>query len=207
MSKSTPISQLPNASFDASNMQDIIEDDATVQEVLSQISQSMSASPPPNLIEAQQQQQHQQVPVYNPSINQAQQAQQMHQFQLQQNTQSVQNPVSTMSSGIQMQQPFNGQMSSSQGPTPFYYPFPTQQASPQPADFLATTNNGSFTQQLSAELRTILLVVIVSMFSQILPVQNIITLYSPLANFPYAAIVVRSLLAGCLFFLIRKYIA
>ena len=207
MSKSTPISQLPSASFDASNMQDIIEDDATVQEVLSQISQSISAPPPSVPLEAQQV--HQQAPIYNPSISQsqAQQQLQMHQLQMQQHAQSLQSPGSTMSSGIQVQPQFNSQVSSSQGPTSFYYPFPPQAAA-SPADVLASAaNNSSLTQQLSAELRTILLVVIVSMLSQILPVQNIIMLYPPLANFPYASVLVRSLLAGCLFFLIRKYIA
>lgn len=202
MNKSTPISQLPSS--DNSIQGDIIEDDATVQEVLSQISQSspseqvihhtdvfdilhaqpQSSTYAQQLGTSQQQQQHQQQ-------QQFQQHQQHYLAQqMAQHTQQLPGPASAQAQ-------------------PFYFQLPYQSshtAVQQSAPAIESTNVSS-TDSISGEVRLIILVVIVAIIIQIIPIDLLINRIDFLTKIPYSPIFVKAFIAGALFFAIRKYIS
>jgi hypothetical protein len=211
MSKSTPISQLPSS--DNGSMQgDVIEDDATVQEVLNQISQSsgvsdvqqMPSSPryqtqapsTPTSISASsmlRQQQHQQQQQFD---------QHQQQYMAQQMAQAQQLPGTAQQ--LLAQQP--------QAPVaqPFYFQMPpyqpTQVETQSPAGALYDEPIQS-PSSISNEIRLILLVVIVAIVIQIIPVDLLIQRINILSKIPYSHIFVKACLAGVLFFAIRKYVS
>lgn len=63
-----------------------------------------------------------------------------------------------------------------------------------------------FLANLTAELRTILLVVIVTVAVQILPMEALLLRYAPLARIPYAPILAKGVAAGAIFFVVRRYL-
>lgn len=65
----------------------------------------------------------------------------------------------------------------------------------------------SVSAMLSSELRTILLVVIVTIVIQIVPIDTFILKYGPIANLPYAGVLAKAISAGALFFVIRRYVS
>lgn len=194
MSKSTPISQLPAQQEVVTAPSDIIEDDATVQEVLNQISMGSASQPAPQQVE---------MPV---STQQSviQSAAVMQPAQTRESFQSVNYGVP--SQPVYQQQP----PPPSNSPQPFYYPLPAV-PSPNPEQFSSPVQADvparplGFVESFMFELRSILLVVIVTVVVQILPVDAVILRYAPLAKLPYANILAKAVVAGALFFIIRRY--
>lgn len=198
MSKSTPISQLPSTSVDINSITDVIEDDATVQEVLNQISMASNATPPTPTMTMPQIEvvasHTNAMPVYNapPPQQQQQQPQQ-----------------ATM-------------MSASMAPPPqpqaFYFQMPPQSLPSMESLQDSFTNAASpvlpppapqkqgLLANLTSELRTILLVVIITVAVQIIPMEAVLLRYAPLARIPYAQILAKGFAAGALFFVVRRYL-
>lgn len=206
MSKSTPISQLPSS--DNGSMQgDVIEDDATVQEVLNQISQSTGVSDIPQMASPVQYQPlapaPAAVPVSMPASTMLQQQQQQfqqhqHQYLAQQMAQAQQLPGTAQ----QLLSPKQQQPPAAQ---PFYFQMPPY----QPPDALSSSNEqgSGAAASITNEIRLILLVVIVSVVIQIIPIDAFIQRVHVLGKIPYGHIFVKAALAGVLFFAIRKYVS
>ena len=197
MSKSTPISQLPSS--DNSIQGDIIEDDATVQEVLSQISQSSPAEQIHNIevFDILHSQPQQASTSQNNIQQQHQQQQQFQQHQQQylaqqmaQHTQQLPGPASAQAQPFYFQLPYQ----------------PSQTAVQQTAPAIESANVSS-TDSISGEIRLIILVVIVAIIIQIIPIDSLINRIDFLGKIPYSPIFVKAFIAGALFFAIRKYIS
>ncbi len=202
MSKSTPISQLPSsASVDINSISDVIEDDATVQEVLNQISMASNVMPPQPEVEVIQPEMPQYMPPATPPTPQYAPPP-PHQYAPQQVSQ------------IQAQQ-----AAQPPPPQPFYFQMPPQAAGlpsvmqevasgggAAPAAPPAPPKPQGFLANLTAELRTILLVVIVTVAVQILPIESLLLRYAPMARIPYAPILAKGVAAGAIFFVVRRYL-
>ncbi len=204
MSKSTPISQLPSpASVDINSISDVIEDDATVQEVLNQISMASNVMPPSSDIEIIQPEMPQYMPPATPP------AQPQHQPQHHAQPQYAPPQHAGM---------FQAQASqAAAAPQPFYFQMPSQVTGSPSMDSVAQEVAGSaippvppkpqgFLANLTAELRTILLVIIVTVAVQILPMEALLLRYAPLARIPYAPILAKGVAAGAIFFVVRRYL-
>lgn len=199
MSKSTPISQLPSS--DNSIQGDIIEDDATVQEVLSQISQSSPAEQIHNIevFDILHSQPQQGSTSQNNIQQQHQQQQQFQQHQQQylaqqmaQHTQQLPGPASPQAQPFYFQLPYQ----------------PSQTAVQQTAPAIESANvSSTSTDSISGEIRLIVLVVIVAIIIQIVPIDSLINRIDFLVKIPYSSIFVKAFIAGALFFAIRKYIS
>ncbi len=209
MSKSTPISQLPSS--DNSSMQgDVIEDDATVQEVLNQISQSsgmsdiQQMSPPP-----QYQSQPPLAAVTPPASTmlQQQQHQQQQQFQQHQHQYLAQQMAQAQQLPGTAQQLLAPQQQQQQSPAaqPFYFQMPPYQ--PASNVDVVPPSQGTSPASITNEIRLILLVVIVTVVIQIIPIESLIQRVHFLGKIPYSHIFVKAAFAGVLFFAIRKYIS
>lgn len=163
MSKSTPISQLPST-----NVQDdlMLDDDATVQEVLNQIAQS---------------QEPQQMPM--------QQVHQVHQAQ--QQSYIPQMPP---------QQMYNG--------TPHVMPqeFLIQPPMQQPNWGQIQQNNNVSKFSLDSDLKTVILVIGIVLIVQIVPLEQFVFKYVAIEHIPYSTIMIKSVIAGAIFVLAKKYI-
>lgn len=210
MSKSTPISQLPSS--DNGSMQgDVIEDDATVQEVLSQISQSAGSD-----MQQQQplmQQFHPPPPtptsMSSSSPSQLQQQQQQQQFQQHQQQYMVQQLSQAQQlPGTAQQLMMNTSPQQQPAAQPFYFQMPPYQPSQVAADALPPQGVAMHEESsISNEIRLILLVVIVSIVIQIIPIDILINRINILGKIPYSPVFVKAFIAGALFFAIRKYIS
>jgi hypothetical protein len=207
MSKSTPISQLPSS--DNSIQGDIIEDDATVQEVLSQISQSspelmITHTDAYDIMQPQS-------PAYQPASSsqnniqlQHQQQQQMQQHQQQYLAQQMSQHAQQLPGPGSAQQPINPQAQ------PFYFQMPFQPSHTALSTSTATEENmsaASPSDSIANEIRMIILVIIVAIIIQIIPVHSLVNRIKFLENIPYSPIFVKAIIAGGLFFAIRKYIS
>jgi hypothetical protein len=61
--------------------------------------------------------------------------------------------------------------------------------------------------EMNGEIRNVVLVVIVSILSQIVPIEQMVYKYISIQSLPYADFVVKGLFAGALYFVITKYFA
>lgn len=195
MSKSTPISQLPSS--DNSIQGDVIEDDATVQEVLSQISQS-SPEVMNNHTDSYDIMQSQ--PVSNIQL-QHQQQQQMQQHQQQYLAQQMSQHAQQLPGPGSAQQPINPQAQ------PFYFQMPFQPSSAASAAPTESMSAAAPLDSIANEIRMIILVIIVAIIIQIIPIDSLVNRIKFLENIPYSPIIVKAMIAGGLFFAIRKYIS
>ena len=101
-------------------------------------------------------------------------------------------------------------------PQPFYFQMPPQAMPSMDSIVQEVAATGSapppppkpqgLLANLTAELRTILLVVIVTVAVQILPMESLLLRYAPLARIPYAPILAKGVAAGAIFFVVRRYL-
>jgi hypothetical protein len=170
MSKSTPISQLPSSKVPDDLMLD--DDDATVQEVLNQISQSQPSQGPNGMMNPQEM---------------------MHQQQMQKFSQQMQ-----MNPQLTPQQMF------SQGPQmmPQDYVIPPPQNS---WSMMNNNNNNKPALNIDVDMKMIFLVIAITAFVQIAPLQNIVYKYLSIDHIPYSSVMIKSVVAGLLFFFAKKY--
>jgi hypothetical protein len=150
MSKSTPLNQLP-----ANPGNEIMPEDPTIQEVLTEIGQGRSES-----VAGQ--------PQYMPQMT--------------------------------PQQMFNGNPSIA--PQEFLIPPPTnsypQQFSPM--------NIGGIQTRVNTDVKQVLLIVAIAFIVQVLPVEFFVYKYLSVEHVPYSGVLIKSISAGILYFLVKKYI-
>ena len=171
MSKSTPISQLPSNAMNA-NTDVMMDEDPTVQEVLSQFDQPV------------------------------QQQMDMNQFQQQQQIQ--QRMMNVASAGGMTQQPMMPPQAMFQNTftNPAEFVMPPQNNTLGP---LAFNNSKSFFN-FDTDIKSIALVIALTFFVQVAPLEQFVFKYVPLENVPYSSLIIKAVVAGIAFFFLQRYI-
>lgn len=159
MSKSTPISQLPNNTLPGSSGDMMMDNDPTVQEVLSELAQgqgdtgSMQGQYIPQMPPQQ---------MYNGSPNMA-------------------HPQEFI-----IPQPYNGYR-----PNGAFGAFQGQPPSKLGAEF---------------DMKQLVLVIAIVAFVQLVPVEQFVFKYIAIENVPYSSVIIKSIFAGGLFVLGKRYL-
>jgi hypothetical protein len=195
MSKSTPISQIPNVevSTDA-------DDDFTVQNILKEIAQRTPASPasPASLSSPEPISQHLPPPL------QQMKSQQQH----------TNSPSSTGDGGVQA---YRGSAPPLHQPQqPQQQQFQQQHQNSNSSGIIGQSNNINNNNNNTAffgftlsqhEINMTLIVVVACIAAHVLPIEAIVARYIPsIATLAYSDIALKAIAAGCMFFFIRRYI-